>query len=151
MGGGYGWSNQWQTVHIVVLYFYIYSNARQGIFLNLALKCMRCLKFTYEAPNQIALNRATQSQTKACITKQSVRLALSWDILQPRLETRYWCFGTTYWSHLQGSKHWKDKTQHALTQSYFLGLRLSSNLLTQHSLSEASSGSVFRQRTCLTT
>ena len=28
-----------------------------------------CLKFVYEAPNQISLNRTMWSQTKACITK----------------------------------------------------------------------------------
>jgi len=68
-----------------------------------------------------------------------VKSALFWDIMQPRVETPSWCFGTTYWSHLQRSKHPKDKTQHAPTQSYFLGLCLSSKCLKQHSVSEASS------------
>jgi len=40
------------ALYVPVLYYCIYSNARRGLFLKLALKFVRCLKFTYEAPNQ---------------------------------------------------------------------------------------------------
>ena len=52
------------ALYVLVLYNCIYLNARQGLFLKLALKFVRCLKFMYEALNQIALNQTTQSQTK---------------------------------------------------------------------------------------
>ena len=57
------------ALYVLVLYYHIYSNARRGLFLKLALKFVK-----YEVPNQIALNRTTQSQTKACITKLSCEI-----------------------------------------------------------------------------
>jgi hypothetical protein len=53
-------------------YYRIYLNARWGFF-----PCIWCLnlwgllKFMYEAPNQISLNRIMWSHTKACIAKSS--------------------------------------------------------------------------------
>jgi len=43
--------------------------------LNLALNKAECLKFVYEAPNGIALNRTMQRQAKAYIAKSSCKIS----------------------------------------------------------------------------
>jgi hypothetical protein len=58
------------------------------------------LKFTYEAlnqttPNQIALNRTMQSQSKACVTAYHVRFSLFWDIMQQSVNSLL-----TFWHNL---------------------------------------------------
>jgi len=70
-------------------------------------------KFAHEAlnrsvPNRIALNRTMWSQTKACITKS----LLFWAITQWRVVIPYRHFGTTYRSHLQGSRNPKERREH---------------------------------------
>jgi len=62
------------------------------------------LNFAYDAPkgtaqNWITVNQTLQSQTKACIT---------WH----RVVILHQSFGTTYQSHLCGSRNPKEKTQH---------------------------------------
>jgi hypothetical protein len=93
-----------------------------------------CLKFMYEAPNQISLNWSMWSQTKACITKsceictflryyaaQSGHSALRFEdnLLVPTSRVK------------------KCKTEHdrsPLTQSSFLGLCPSPDFLTKQNL-----------------
>jgi hypothetical protein len=76
---------------------------------------MRCsLKFACEAlshtaPNWIAMNRTMQSQPRPASAYCHVRSLLFWDITKCWVVIPYWCFGTTYQFHLQGSKWINNK------------------------------------------
>ena len=53
-------------------HYHISSYARQGFFPYIwHLNVRSCLKFAYEAPNQVALKQTMRSQTMACITELS--------------------------------------------------------------------------------
>jgi len=70
------------------------------------------LKFVYEAPNWIALNRTMRSQTKACIPNHHMKSVLFRDIMQCRVVIPYGHFATTYLSHLQRSTNQKERTEY---------------------------------------
>jgi len=87
-----------------------------------------CLKFAYEVPNQttpnwIALNHTMLSQPRPALTNRHVTSPLFWDIMQCWVATPCQHFGTTYRSHLQGSRNPKERKQHDWVnwQSSFLG------------------------------
>jgi hypothetical protein len=76
-----------------------------------------------------------------------VRSPLLWDVMQ-HWEVTIPTFGTTCRSHLQGPRNLKERTEHDKVDRHNLLFRTcpSSNFLTKHSVLEASSVSVFRQR-----
>ena len=124
-----------------------------GFSLNLVLKLWVHLKFMYETPNWTAPNRNTLnqtmwSQTKACITKSNEICAVlgyyAAENGNPLL---------TFWHHplVPSSKiKKKQKRKQNMTEVNWHYLVLGpcplSNFLKKHSILEAISVSVFRQR-----
>ena len=76
-----------------------------------------------------------------------VRSTLFWDIMQPRVEISYLCFRT----RVKKSRR-QNTIQVKLTDTVFIlgGLCPSSNFLKKQGISEAGSGSIFRQKTWAT-
>jgi hypothetical protein len=58
-------------------YYQIFNQKQDEVFpINLVLKYVGFSQFMYKAPNQIALNQTTRSQTKACIARLCAICAL---------------------------------------------------------------------------